>query len=270
MVRIIPKFDIEHIDVTFDFTEDTPRFWDNFWNNNEGLGAGTNDPDIQSKTLQRYHKLLWSKELPNGEYMDLTIGSGAKYLTWSDFRFGSDSITASFRYRGYRHMIEKVMSTLRDYHRFMENYLRKSYTIGGSIIFPKWHGGMNQSRGCNPQIRDRWDLTLECIRRHYHGEESPLSKTLEKDREFFNLFVDFKGYVDFFYLQDCVSNNYDKVVFWLGEGDFSQNPLPQTVDEYLQWINQNLDFVDSRNTRIETDCKNRGLKTKNLQTTQFK
>ncbi len=36
-----------------------------------------------------------------------------------------------------------------------------------------------------------------------HGEPSPLDKALEKDKGFFNMFRDFKGYVDFFLLQDC-------------------------------------------------------------------
>ena len=36
-----------------------------------------------------------------------------------------------------------------------------------------------------------------------HGEPSPLYKALEKDKGFFNMFRDFKGYVDFFLLQDC-------------------------------------------------------------------
>ena len=251
---------MDYIDVNFDFTEDTPHFWENFWDNNDGLGASAADPDLRSKTLQRYHKLLWTKELPTGEYMDLEIGSGARYLTWNGFRFGSDSITASFRYRGYRYMIEQVKERLPDYHTFMENYLRKSYTIGGSIIFPKWHGGMNQSRGCNRQIKDRWDLTLECIRRYYGGEHSPLSLVMDRDRDFYNLFVDFKGYVQFFYLQDCVSPNYDKVKVWIGDGDFSESPLPQTVEEYLLWIDKNLEFVSARNQRIDTDCEKRGLK----------
>ena len=83
---------------------------------------------------------------------------------------------------------------------------------------------------------------------------------MEKDRDFFNLFVDFKGYVDFFYLQDCVSPNYDRVNIWLGDGDFSQTPLPQTVKDYLQWINKNLAFVKSRNSRIEKACVECGLK----------
>ena len=79
--------------------------------------------------MQLYHKLLYSRPLPNGETMDLQIGSGANYLTWKDFRFGSDSIVASFRYSRYRGMIEQVANSLPDYHAYMENYIHKSYTI---------------------------------------------------------------------------------------------------------------------------------------------
>ena len=82
-------------------------------------GVGNSDPDVCSKTLQKYHQILWSKPLPNGEYMDLKIGSGNRYLTWKEFRFGSDSITASFRYKDYK-LIKEIEKTIPDYHSFME------------------------------------------------------------------------------------------------------------------------------------------------------
>lgn len=239
------------IDVNFDFTSDTPRYWEHYWEKDSLLGVFNNDPDSASKTLQLYHKLLYSKPLPNGDLMTLQTGSGSKYLTWKDFRFGSDSIIASFRYNRYRNMIERVAHTVPDYHTYMENYIHKSYTLGGEIIFPKRQGGINQARGCNPFIKDRWDLTLECIRKFYKNERSPLYETLLVDKEFFDLFIDFKGYVDFFYLQDCVSSNCEDVVFWLGNGEFNLSPLPQTVEEYLLWIENELKFVERRNERIK-------------------
>ena len=52
------------IDVTFDFTTDTPGFWDGYWEGNDGLGYGKADPDNASPTLQKYHQMLWSRELP--------------------------------------------------------------------------------------------------------------------------------------------------------------------------------------------------------------
>ena len=33
------------IDVGFDFTSDSPGYWDRFWENNDGLGGGGSDPD---------------------------------------------------------------------------------------------------------------------------------------------------------------------------------------------------------------------------------
>lgn len=84
-----------------------------------------------------------------------------------------------------------------------------------------------------------------------------MSDVLQDDKKFFDLFVDFKGYVDFFYLQDCVSSDYREVKMWLDE-DFSYHPLPKTVDSYLGWINSNLDFVRNRNERIRKACQSQG------------
>lgn len=250
---------IHDININFDFTMDTPNYWHNFWAQDDLLGCAGNDPDSYSKTLQVYHKLLWSKELPNGQEMNLEIGKGRNYLQWKNFCFGSDSIIASFRYKRYRNMIENVSKLLPNYQYYMEDYLHKSYTIGGEIIFPKKPGGINQSRGCNIYIKDRWDLTLECIRLYYLNQRSPLYEVLLSEKEFFNLFIDFRGYIDFFFLQDCVSPDYKSIIFWGGDKTFSKNPLPKTPQEYLTWISKELEFVSKRNTRIQSYIN--GLKT---------
>ena len=236
------------LDINFDFTTDTPNYWKNYWNNE--MGGSFVDPDSKSETLKKYHKEIWSKPLPNGEIMNLTEGYGKNYLTWKDFRFSSDSIITSFRYQKYRFMIKQVMNYLPNYKDFIENFTRKSYTIGGEIIFPKMKGSINQTRGCNPFIVDRFDLTLECIRRFYNNEKSPLFDVLSRNKAFFDLFVNFKGYVDYFYLQDLVSPDYSRVIFWLGNGNFEKYPLPKTIEEYLSWIDKQLQFVSKRNKRI--------------------
>ena len=241
------------IDTSFDFTSDCPHYWDGFWENNGGLGAGKSDPDSSSKTLQEYHRALWSKELPCGERMELVCGTGPQYLTWKNFRFGSDSIIVSFRYDDYRDILAKIEKTMPDYKAFVEDYIHKSYTMGGMIIFPKRNGSINQRKGCSRLIRDRWDLTLECIRRYYQGEDSPLYKTLLRDKDFFDLFVDFKGYVDFFFLQDFVSEDYSKVNIWLGNGKFEEDPLPKTVGDYQLWMDRQMDFLQKRNARIANE-----------------
>lgn len=239
------------IDVNFDFTTDSPGYWDGFWNRNEGLGSGGADPDIVSRTLQRYHQILWSRELPNGEFMDLKSSSDSfYYLTWKNFRFASDAIIVGFRYQKYRYMIEQVFEKVKDYKAYYENLIRRSYSIGGTIIFPKHQSSMNQNRGTNTFISDRWDLTLECIRRYYKGESSPLYKTILRDKAFFDLFVDFKGYVDFFFLQDCVSDDYSKVDIWCGDASFKESGLPKTLDDYFMFIEKEFEFMDKRNKRI--------------------
>ena len=238
------------IDTSFDFTSDSPRFWDTFWQNNYGMGGGGSDPDTASDTLKKYHQALWSKKLPNGDTLDLRACKAPDYLTWRDFRFGSDSIIVSFRHNKCRGLINAVKDALPDYQQFMEDFVHKTYTIGGAIIFPKHVNSMNQRKGCHPLIGDRWDLTLECIRRFYNGENSPLQSTLLADKAFYDLFVDFRGYVDFFYLQDCVADDYSSVTIWQGAGDFTENPYPQDVEQYLNWIHTQLDFTEKRNQRI--------------------
>lgn len=210
-----------------------------------------NDPDSASATLKTYHQLLWSKPLPNGQMMELTIGKGY-YLKWNDMYFGSDSIIVSFMHAGYKHR-QKIMDSIPFFPQYREEYLKKSYTIAGSIIFPQVKWSMNQARGCSRKIRDRWDLTLECIRRYYAGESSPLEKALHRSKDFFELFVDFKGYVDFFLLQDCVDENYN-IQFWLDTPLWISDPMPESVEIYQSWIDKELDFVDKRSRRIKDYC----------------
>lgn len=241
------------VDTTVDFTLDTPHYWDGFWDRYDGLGVGGNDPDAKSKVLQRYHQIIWSRVLPCGKKMDLQPGPSPYYLSWGDFHVSSDSILTGFRYLKCRNLLNEVANTMPDYREFVENYIHRSYTIGGMIIFPQHPGSINQARGINTRICDRWDLTLECIRRYYLGKDSPLYKTLLRDKQFFDLFIDFKGYVDFFYLQDCVDLDYSVVRFWNGTGDFNDDPIPKSVPDYLLWMERQMAFLDNRNARIALD-----------------
>jgi len=79
----------------------------------------------------------------------------------------------------------------------IDSFFSLCSTIGGYIIFPakKIDNKMttNVSRGLNPSIKDRFDLTLECIRRFYLNENSPLSHTLRRYSLFFSLFQILKG-----------------------------------------------------------------------------
>lgn len=234
-----------NIDTTFDFRKDSHG----------------KDPDSASKTLQEYHRILWSKQLPNGQKMELV--SGTDYLSWNGMAFGSDSVIVSFRWKRYEWMLKQLRSYLPDYNQYFEDYLKKAYTIGGELIFPKTNS-INRSKGMNHQICDRLDLTLECIRRFYENEISPLSDVMKKNKEFFDLFVDFKGYVDYFFLQDLVSADYKKVNLWLETELFVKEPLPKTVDEYLKWIELELEFTAKRNERIKEYLSGKKYPFKNI------
>lgn len=82
---------------------------------------------------------------------------------------------------------------------------------------------------------------LECIRRHYRGEDSPLADILAAQADFFALFEDFAGYVDFWLLQDLVEDG--RVRFWLPFDDFQGRAVPQDVASYLAYSQDREEFI---------------------------
>jgi len=150
------------------------------------------------------------------------------YLTW----------------KRYGHIINQIPKDELEY------FYHIASTIGGITIFPKGDGRtINQEKGCNHKIKDRIDFTMECIRRYYSGEGSPLSETFERYSSFFGLFEDFKGYVDFFLMQDIVDGDYN-VRFLCSFDDFNSEPLPNGVEEYMRYKENSISFVRNRNIRI--------------------
>ena len=226
------------IDANFDFHSDTPT---------------GKDPDSNSPTLRRYHKILWSKPLPNGLRFDLIDTTPKAYLhhqsKLGEFFLSSDAIAHSYsRIIRMSHIINQIPSEE------IDSFFSLSSTIGGYIIFPskKVDNKMtiNGSRGINHKILDRFDLTLECIRLHYLNEGSPLSDVLQRYSAFFRLLQDFEGYIDFFLLQDLVMEDYKTIKFYLPFDGFNNSPLPSNVHEYLSYKKNMTDFVSSRNQRI--------------------
>jgi hypothetical protein len=232
------------IDITYDFRTDTPK---------------GKDPDAYSNELRRSHKFLWSKPLPDGEVLDLDEATRGHYLHHRSDKLGeislsSDAVIASFRYVP---MVQEEEEQLRE-------FLYIGYTIGGMMLWPgnQIDGKMsiNGARGCHPRIRDRFDLTLECGRRHYVGEPSPLQGVLERYGYFFDLFVDFRGFIEFFLLQDAVTVDCDAVIFCAPLNDFSTaSAVPQTMAEYREYRRRAIGFIDARNLRIAEYCRLRAL-----------
>jgi Family of unknown function (DUF6994) len=76
----------------------------------------------------------------------------------------------------------------------------------GNQIDGKWT--INRARGCTGRIADRFDLTVECVRRHYEGDTThPLADAFGRYRDFLDLFGSFAGYVDFWLLDDLVDTD---------------------------------------------------------------
>jgi hypothetical protein len=239
----------EAIDIAFDFRSDTP-------------GWPKTDPDARSPTLRRYHQRLWSKPLPGGAPFELDVTTPGVYLhPRSDLvhprselgRFGlsSDAVIPSFS-RAPDKRLKQIFDQIPEVE--TAEFNRIGYTIGGMMVFPGYRVDrkmtLNGARGCHARIRDRFDLTLECIRRHYRDEPSPLSDTLARYADFFGLFGDFAGYVDFFHLQDLVNEATLTVKFSMPFKAFTASPLPETLDFYLGYRERATEFIESRNRRI--------------------
>jgi hypothetical protein len=226
------------IDTSFDFRADTPP---------------GKDPDVRSPTLRQYHRELWSKPLPDGSSFDLVTTVPRVYLhhksALGEFFLASDSVIPTFtRSSRIASVVQEIPQDVRD------DFLRLSYTMGGMMVFPGNKVGkamtINGARGCNYRIKDRFDLSVECIRRHYRNEDSPLKQDLARYEDFFALFGDFVGYVKFFMLQDILTPDLSQVRFFLPFDGFRPWPLPDTVDSYMAYRHEAETFLHARNRRI--------------------
>ena len=225
------------IDTTFNVFSDTPK---------------GKDPDSFSPTLRKYHQILWSKPLPCGTPFTLDIDT-PKLLhhdsQLGEFILSSDAI--GHTYKGVKKMAH-IVDQLPDGE--LDDFFHTCTTIGGFIIFPAnkidTKLTINGARGFSRKIADRIDLTLECIRRFYLTDNSPLSEVFERYSDFFALFESFKGYVDFFLLQDLVSDDYMKINFCHPFNGFEAPPNPTNMKEYLVFKENMLNFINRRNQRI--------------------
>lgn len=223
------------IDIEFDYRSD----------------SNGKDPDLYSPTLKQHHKLLWAKPLPSGQIFSLEEDLGHYLVHRSElgeFSLSSDTISNSLRHqKGMKEIIDLVPSDQ------LDAFQALGATAGAVTLFPgkKVDGGLtiNVARGFIRSIGDRFDLTLECIRRHYLGESSPLGSTFDRYASFFDLFGDFNGYVEFFLLQDLVVQ--DSVRFFLPfDGNFASKAHPSNLAEYQRYMASTMDFVEARRRRI--------------------
>lgn len=214
--------------------------------------ANGGDPDRTSPTLRSYHKILWSKRLPGGKYFELTDRMGGFYLyhnsSLGEFFLGSDAITHP--YKNHKRKTWLTQQIPND----VQELFEAGSTIGGYTIFPsnrlEGKNTVNQERGVNKLIDDRFDLTLECLRLFYKGEKSPLYETFNRHKDFFYLFESFKGYIDFFFLNDLIDEN-ENIRFYLPFDEFKTRPIFRGVEDYMIYKKRVMEFILARNTRIK-------------------
>ena len=138
-----------------------------------------------------------------------------------EFSLSSDAVVASFRYVP---MVQDEPEQLRRVHAHRLHDGRHDAVAGEPGR--RQDDDQRLARGFNRRIRDRFDLTMECIRRHYLGEGSPLRTVFARYADFFELFGDFRGFVEFFLLQDAVTVDCDAVIFSAPFSDFTTPAHP--------------------------------------------
>jgi len=210
------------------------------------------DSDRYSPTLQEYHRILWSKPLPSGQMFTLTkINNNRLYhkSELGEFILSSDRAVPTFSsWKRLEHIIAQIPREQ------IDKFVHLSDSIGGIVIWPSNQINkmptINAERGFNKKIVDRLDLTIECIRRFYLGESSPLNALLTRYKDFFDIFGGFKEYIEFFLLQDAVSDDYTSVKIAVPFDNFASSPIPNDVDEYLKYMEATSNFINMRNLRI--------------------
>jgi hypothetical protein len=269
--------------------DDCIGFWENLrdWEGNDFGGIyysekGLPDPDWYGYQLYNFHEALWNiQRLKFSNIPELRNNSDYKYNNKksvggqysrvlsnanSSIRLGSDSVMNIYWHRiDMRKFIsELIKNKNNDFKIFIREYLKKANTIGGFVLFPRHPQSINQNRGTNSLIDDRFDLTLECIRRYYdkNDQENPLYNVLRTDNDFFEMFGSFEKYAEFF----CLNKSYDEKQNWVKDGqvlsllnnqplddyDFGKttNPLP-TADNWWTFYDNIMDRLDARNEQIK-------------------
>lgn len=171
------------------------------------------DPDEKSKTLEKRHRELWYQD----KLAKLCLSSDTIFTVFIGYDFECKDM--------FRQVLAECTSPV-DYQKQQYEYIQELYaSIGGFMVFPKFNGGINQSR--NRLFKDRFDLTLKCIHLYYDNKEKthkakyPLEEVFQKpeNQAYFDSFNNFAEYVDYFYLNAMVSDDYSQVRSWLWDGE---------------------------------------------------
>ena len=156
-------------------------------------------------------------------------------------------------------------------------YLKESRVLGGHVLFPKtlWINGtieytgkggtINTARGGEKGFCDRFDCTLQDIKLFYSSQNSKLEKYYNKYNEWLYLFKSFKGFIDFFSLNDFCNPNYEVYDLSSVDDNMKYTRLIDTsysdisfykindMEIYSNFIKGNENAIKLRNKRLQCE-----------------
>lgn len=228
----------ETLDPTFDFRTDTPP---------------GKDPDSHSPTLRRYHRQLWSKPLPDGRDFTLEPHGSMDYLLHESAAVGRFTLSSDAAFADWNGIARMAKVQPHVEQATIDAFVQTSYTMGGMMLWPanKIDNKLtiNGARGLKGRIADRMDLTMEAVRRHYEGGDSPLADVFERYGAFFDLFGDFDGFVEFWLLEDMLDCD-GGVAFHAHFDDYETMGYPTSPSEYLDYLAQAGAAIEARGRRM--------------------
>lgn len=112
---------------------------------------------------------------------------------------------------------------------------------------------VDQARAMHPRVKDRFDLSPECICRHCAGQVSPPQSELAISADFFDLFGSSRGYFDYFLLNDLVTSDCAGVRFHSRFDESHGDPPPESWGRRAPGIYEGIDQVHSRLRRARQE-----------------
>ena len=154
------------IDVTFDFRTDA-----------RGKVPDSHSPRFAVTTVccRASHCQM---ELPSTYQKRILVRICTTPRVWGwEFFLSSDSVIPSFtKWKSLKPMTDQIPESEN------EAFRKISYSIGGMMVFPgnqiDRKPTISRARGFNGAIFNRFDFTLECVRRFYANVDGPLASTL--------------------------------------------------------------------------------------------
>lgn len=248
-----------------------------YLNNNFKLESRI-DPDSKCYSLyEDLTKKLFYKSFPNGyvikktefkermgknenKYWELVMTVESIQGEKKIFGLGADYIGASVNW-ALQSNIPQID---------IKEFLKISRILGGHIFFPRWQISnnkkqilsLNVARGAEfirknkrrPGFYDRFDMFLFDLKNWYDGNLSQLQEEFDSNEVWLKLFIDFRGFINYFLLNDFVNNDFE-VIDLTNNGNFIEqfeSYIPKNSENYSLYFENSNNiiinrFKDSRN-----------------------